>query len=268
MNGYFEKKVAVVTGAASGIGLGLTEEMLSRGAKAVFMADVSQENLDRESERLNSKYEGEAVPFLTDVTKEEQVEKLIKSARKYEGHLDFVFNNAGIGMTIPTEMVTLEIWKKVIDINLWGVIYGTYQAIPIMREQKSGHIVNTASITGLVPVPYQALYACAKSAVKTMTESLYYELFNEGLKFSVVCPGNVRTAIFGGLTPPPDSVSVEEAVSYIFEKMEKGDLLIVFPQKMRDFNELYRTDREKFDEFAFNMAAERRENYRTKGTYY
>jgi len=268
MNEYFENKVAVVTGAASGIGLGLTEEMLSRGAKAVFMADVSQENLDRESERLSSKYEGEAVPFLTDVTKEEQVEKLIKSARKYEGHLDFVFNNAGIGMTIPTEMVTLEIWKKVIDINLWGVIYGTYQAIPIMREQKSGHIINTASITGLVPVPYQALYACSKSAVKTMTESLYYELFNEGLKFSVVCPGNVRTAIFGGLTPPPDSVSVEEAVNYIFEKMEKGDLLIVFPQKMRDFDELYRTDRKKFDEFAFNLAAERRENYRTKGTYY
>jgi short-subunit dehydrogenase len=101
-----------------------------------------------------------------------------------------------------------------------------------------------------------------------MTESLHYELFNEGLKFSVVCPGNVRTAIFGGLTPPPDSVSVEEAVNYIVEKMEKGDLLIVFPQKMRDFDERYRTDREKFDEFAFNLAVERRENYRTKGTYY
>lgn len=268
MNGYFEKKVAVVTGAASGIGLGMTEEMLSRGATTVFMADVNQDNLDREAKRLNSKYAGEAVPFLTDVTKEDQVQKLIMSAKKNAGHLDFVFNNAGIGMTIPTEMVTFEIWKKVVDINLWGVIYGTYHAIPIMREQKSGHIVNTASIAGLVPLPYQALYASTKSAVKTMTESLYYELSYEGLKFSVVCPGNVRTAIFGELTPPPDSVSVEDAVNYIFEKMEKGDLLIVFPQSIRDAELAYRTDREKFDKLAFDMAAERLENYRTKGTYY
>ncbi len=268
MKGYFEKKVAVVTGAASGIGLGLTEEMLSRGAKAVFMADINQENLDKESKRLNEAYAGEAVPMLTDVTKLEHVEKLINSANDFDGHLDFVFNNAGIGMTIPTEFVTFDIWKKVVDINLMGVIYGTYCAIPIMRKQKSGHIVNTASAAGLLPIPYQALYASTKSAVKNMTESLYYELSNEGLRFSVVCPGNVRTAIFGDLTPPPDSVSVEEAVNYIFEKMEKGDVIIAFPQNIRDFDELYRMSPKEFDRLALGIADERRENYRTKGTYY
>ncbi|HQF85300.1 MAG TPA: SDR family oxidoreductase [Smithellaceae bacterium] len=268
MSGYFENKVAVVTGAASGIGLGLTEHLLSRGAKAVFMGDVKEENLSKESERLNEEFPGRVVPLLTDVTKLEQVEKLIHAAKAFDGHLDFVFNNAGMGMTYPTEKITFEIWKFIMDLNFMGVVYGTYSAIPIMREQGSGHIVNTASIVGRVPAPYQAVYAASKSAVIAMTESLQYELEVEGLSFSVFCPGNVRTAIFGDLTPPPDSISVDEAVDYIFQELEKKSLLIIFPETMRNFDRLYRENRPEFDKIARQMAAERRENYRTKGTYY
>jgi short-subunit dehydrogenase len=154
------------------------------------------------------------------------------------------------------------------DLNFMGVVYGTYTAIPIMREQGFGHIVNTASITGRVPVPYQAVYAASKSAVIAMTESLQYELEVEGLSFSVLCPGNVRTAIFGDLTPPPDSISVDEAVDYIFQELEKKSLLIIFPEAMRNFDKLYRENRPEFDKMIRQMAAERRENYRTKGTYY
>ena len=268
MSEYFENKVAVVTGAASGIGLGLTEHLLARGAKAVFMGDVKEENLTKESGRLNQKYPGKVSPQLTDVTKLEQVEKLIHAAKAFDGHLDFVFNNAGVGMTIPTEKVTFEIWKFVIDLNFMGIVYGTYTAIPIMREQGFGHIVNTASITGRIPVPYQAVYAASKSAVISMTESLQYELEVEGLNFSVFCPGNVRTPIFGDLTPPPDSISVDEAVDYIFQELEKKSIVIIFPQQMRDFDKLYRENRPEFDKIVRNLAAERRENYRTKGTYY
>ena len=79
-------------------------------------------------------------------------------------------------MTYPTEEITFEIWKFIMDLNFMGVVYGTYSAIPIMREQGSGHIVNTASIVGRVPAPYQAVYAASKSAVIAMTESLQYEL--------------------------------------------------------------------------------------------
>lgn len=268
MNEYYRDKVAVVTGAASGIGLGLVEKLLKEGAAAVFMGDISQENLDKESARLNSEYPDRVFTVLTDVTELDQVEGLIKGAREHRGHLDFVFNNAGMGMTIPTDQVTFDIWKFILNLNLMGVIYGTYTAIPIMREQGSGHIVNTGSVGGLLPVAYQAVYAASKSAVITMTECLQYELENEGLRFSVFNPGNVITGIFGDLEPPPDAVTVDEAVDYIFQELEKGSLIIVLPEKFRDLYRLYLEDRAEFDKFSRYLADERRENYRTKGTYY
>ncbi len=268
MNGYYENKVSAVTGAASGIGLGLVEHLLAKGAAAVFMGDVKEENLTRESKRLNEQYPGKVFPVLADVTKQEQVAELVSRAKTFEGHLDFVFNNAGMGMTLPTEKITFEIWKFVVDLNLMGVVYGTYGAIPVMREQGFGHIVNTGSITGRVPVPYQAVYAATKAAVISMTESLQYELETEGLNFSVFCPGNVATAIFGDVPPPPDAVGVDEAVEHILAEVEKKSLLIIFPQTMRDFDATYRERREEFDVFARKLAAERRENYRTKGTYF
>ncbi|NLH95557.1 MAG: SDR family oxidoreductase [Synergistaceae bacterium] len=268
MSAYFENKVAVVTGAASGIGLGITEKLLSSGAGAVFMGDLKEENLKKESERLNREYPGKVFPMQTDVTKQEQVEALVRAAKAHAGHLDFVFNNAGMGMTLPTEQITFEIWRFLVDLNLLGVVYGTYSAIPIMREQGFGHIVNAGSVTGRIPVPYQAVYAATKAAVISMTESLQYELEAEGLQFSVYCPANVRTPIFGDLTPPPDSISVQEAIDTIFEEIEKKELVIVLPQSARDFVTLYCQNRPEFEKLARKLAAERRENYRTKGTYY
>jgi len=268
MGGYFENKVAAVTGAASGIGLEISEQVLSRGGRAVFMADVKEENLTRESERLKGKYPGKVFPVLTDVTKLEQVQKLIGSAKELEGHLDLVFNNAGTGVTLPTEQITFEIWRFAVDLNLMGIVYGTYSAIPFMREQGFGHIVNAGSITGRIPVPYQAVYAATKSAVISMTESLQYELETEGLQFSVYCPANVRTPIFGNLTPPADSIAVDEAVDYIFGEMEKKSVLIILPESARQFDIAYREHKEVFEKLIRDLAAERRENYRTKGTYY
>jgi NAD(P)-dependent dehydrogenase (short-subunit alcohol dehydrogenase family) len=266
MSGYFENKVAVVTGAASGLGLGITEALLARGARAVFMADVNDENLARESKRLRSAG-GTVIPRHTDVTKLDQVEALIRAAKDFDGHLDFVFNNAGMGMTLPTEKITFDIWNFVVNLNLLGVVHGTYTAIPIMREQGFGHIVNTGSIAGRIPLPYQAVYAATKSAVISMTESLQYELEVEGLSFSVFCPANVRTAIFGEMAPPPDSITVEEAVEYVFAELEKKTIVIVLPEAARKFDRIYREQYEEFQRLAREMAAERRENYRTKGTY-
>jgi short-subunit dehydrogenase len=268
MSGYFHDKVAALTGAASGIALEMAEQMLAGGARAVFMGDFKEENLMNEARRLEKQYPGKVFPVLTDVTKREQVANLVESAAEYEGHLDFVCNVAGIGMTLPTEQITFEIWDSIIDLNIKGVVYGTYTAIPIMRKQGFGHIINAGSVAGLLPIPYQAVYAATKAAVISMTESLQYELETEGLQFSVFCPANVRTAIFGGLEPPPDSIGVDEAVKYILAEVERKSVLIVLPQNTRDFYDLYCRNRKDFDSLARKLAAERRENYRTKGTYF
>ncbi|EHM10373.1 short-chain dehydrogenase of unknown substrate specificity [Thermanaerovibrio velox DSM 12556] len=261
-------KVAVVTGAASGIGLGIAEGLLRGGARAVFMGDLKEDPLLSQVDRLNRSYPGRVFGVVADVTVEEQVTGLIRSSREKGGRLDMVFNVAGMGMTLPTERITFDIWRFMVNLNVMGVVYGTYSAIPIMREQGFGHVVNAGSIAGLVPVPYQAVYAATKAAVISMTESLQYELEAEGLKFSVFCPGNVRTPIFGDLEPPADSISVEEAVDAIFDGMEKGQVVIAFPDFARKMGELYRMDRKAFDDLARKLAAERRENYRTKGTYF
>ncbi|MGI6783399.1 MAG: SDR family NAD(P)-dependent oxidoreductase [Aminivibrio sp.] len=267
MGGYYRDKVAVVTGAASGMGLGLTEGMLARGAAAVFMADVKEENLNREAGRLEGQYPGRVFPALADVTKLDQVSALIGRARDFNGRLDFVFNNAGMGMTLPTEQITFEMWRFLVDLNIMGVVYGTYSAIPIMREQGSGHIVNTASAAGLFPIPYQAVYTATKAAVLSMTESLQYELETEGLSFTVFCPGNVATPLFAGVGVPADAVPVEEAVEIILGGVENKELLIAFPKQIQEIDVLYREKRGEFDKLMRYMAAERKENYRTKGTY-
>ncbi len=171
-------------------------------------------------------------------------------------------------MTLPTEQITFEIWNNLIDLNIKGVVHGTYTAIPIMRKQGFGHIINAGSVAGLLPIPYQAVYAATKAAVISMTESLQYELEVEGLQFSVFCPANVRTAIFGGLEPPPDSIGVDEAVEYILAEVERKSVLIALPENIRDFYNLYCRSRKDFDSLARKLAAERRENYRTKGTYF
>ena len=269
MNEYYRGKVAVVTGAASGIGLGMVEKLLACGAKAVFMGDLDEKRLADESQRLERDHPGKVFAVPTDVTELAQVERLVLSARDHAGHLDFLFNNAGVGMTVPTEQVTFDIWKFIVNLNLMGVIYGTYTAIPIMRAQRSGHIVSTGSAAGLMPVAYQAVYAASKSAVISMSESLRYELESEGLRFSTFNPGNIATNIFRGLEKLPDDVvSVEEAMEYLFAELAKGSPTVVYPRQIQEWHRLYLEDRPVFEQVARSIAAERRENYRTKGTYY
>jgi len=268
LSAIFENKVAVVTGAASGIGLGITEHLLRRGARGVFMGDFTEQALMREADRLKNIYPDKVFPVLTNVTDSEQVQALIQSAEALDGHLDFVFNNAGAGATMPVEQSTFEIWKKILDLNVMGVVYGTYTAIPIMRKQGFGHIVNTASIAGLLPIPYQPIYGASKSAIISMTESLQYELECEGLHFSVFCPSDIKTPIYGDLAPPPHAISVDEAITELLDAVEKRMLLIVLPESARTMDQLYRTNREAYDQFIRDMAAQRRENYQTKGTYY
>jgi NAD(P)-dependent dehydrogenase (short-subunit alcohol dehydrogenase family) len=271
---YFRGKGCVVTGAASGIGFAVSEALLQAGA-VVFMADRDAQTLTSAVEQLST-YAGQVHSMLVDVTNEEQVQHMVEDAAARHGRLDVLFNNAGIGGTLPIEAVTLEHWRRVIDINLWGVIYGIHAALPIMRKQGGGHIVNTASIAGLIPFPFQALYCATKYAVAGISESLRFELEDQGINVSVVCPGNVASRIFGTpilgerveAKPPDDAIPAADAAKIILEGVAKKQGLIVFSEKYRDMWRQYWRDPEAAESLLREIARQRRSAFQAKGTYY
>ncbi len=264
---YFQNKICVVTGAASGMGFQMSRDLIAAGA-IVFMADIDAENLALARDGIS---DGNAYAVVTDVTKEDDVRKLIERATSssYNGRLDILFNNAGVGATRPWETITMDFWRKVMDINLWGVIYGLHYAVPIMRKQGGGHIVNTSSIGGLLNIPYQAVYCGSKAAVSAIGESLRFELAAENIHVTTVYPGNVATSIFAGAgAVPEDAVSVEEASKTILGAVSRKESMVVFPEQARQWAEQMQGDPESREKTMLAMARERRHNYETKGRYF
>jgi NAD(P)-dependent dehydrogenase (short-subunit alcohol dehydrogenase family) len=271
---YFRDKGCVVTGAASGIGFAVSETLLQAGA-VVFMADVDTQTLTSAAERLGARA-GRVHSMSVDVTKQDEVRHMVEDAALRHGRLDFLFNNAGIGGTLPFGDATLDHWHRIIDINLWSVIYGIHFAVPIMRRQGSGHIVNTASIAGLVPLPFQALYCTTKFAVAGLSESLRFELAAEGIHVSVVCPGNVvsriwATPIIGErreAKPPDDAIPAEEAARTILAGVANKEGIIALPEAARLGWRRYWSSPEDAEIELRDMARQRRASYRSKGSYY
>lgn len=233
MTDTFEGKIAIVTGGTSGIGFGLCEELLERGA-FVYVIGSRGASVEKAKEQF-ARYP-KARFAAVDVKDQAAVEKMISDCVTESGRLDYLFNNAGISQNTPYEAVTLELWKEMIDINLWGVVYGVNAALGVMRKQGSGHIINMASVAALFCNPYQPVYAASKCAVMGMTRSLRYEYEPRNIFFTVVFPGNVATAIFKG-NIPPDSISVEDSAQIILDGVEKKELMIVFPSHFAEMVE-------------------------------
>lgn len=265
MADVFDGKICIVTGGTSGIGFAVSEALLKRGA-VVYVVGVPEESVKAAKEKL-ALYE-KARCEVVDVTCYDEVQKLVDEAVARFGRLDYMFNNAGMGATVQFEKVTLDFWKKVVDLNLWGVIHGVHAAFPVMARQGFGHIVNTSSITGLLPAPYQAVYCATKFAVTGLTEALRYEHEYRGISFSTICPGNVATPIFGGLEPPDDAVSAEEAATIILAGVERKEGIIVFPEHIKQLYLAGKADQEKTDAVMKAMAETRRKAYETGGNYY
>ncbi len=188
--------VAVVTGAASGIGLGLVRELVARGSE-VILADLQVE-LAEEAAAAMRMTGGKAQAAKLDVTDFSAVNSLLQNTIKRTGRLDYLFNNAGISIGGPIGLHTGEDWNRIIGVNLRGVINGVHGAYPILLKQGFGHIVNTASIAGLMPVPGIVAYAATKHAVVGLSMSLRAEVAPAGIRVSVLCPGVVRTPILTG----------------------------------------------------------------------
>ena len=190
----FTGRVAVVTGAASGIGLGVTERLLSEGMKVV-MADVEAEALARESRRL-SEDGADVLAVECDVREPEAVASLAKRTLSHYGGVHVVFNNAGVGPAGPMLETTPADWRWIVDVNILGVAYGVTTFGPILRDQNEGHIINTASEAGLVTSAALGMYSATKHAVVGMTESLYRELEATDVGVHCLCPNLVKTQIF------------------------------------------------------------------------
>lgn len=190
----FRDKTAIVTGGASGIGKGLCEELGKYGAHVV-VADVNEEEARNVAASLKASG-GRAEAVKLDVTNEEDVRGLIDETAAKSGRLDYIFNNAGIGIGGEVKDMDLDHWKRIVAVNQWGVVYGTLAAYKVMVRQGSGHIVNTASAAGLVPSPFLTAYSMTKHAVVGLSTGLRAEGAELGVKVSVVCPGFIDTPIF------------------------------------------------------------------------
>jgi NAD(P)-dependent dehydrogenase (short-subunit alcohol dehydrogenase family) len=202
----FKDKVAVVTGAASGIGFALADRFASVGMKVV-LADIEAPALERAEREL----QGKGAPVLavpTDVSKAEDVAALANRAYEHFGAVHVLCNNAGVGLGGLSWEHTLSDWEWVLAVNLWGVIHGIHTFVPrMLASGEEGHIVNTASVAGLVSSPYIAAYQVTKHAVVALSESLRLELELSGSRVSasVLCPGFVATRIADSARNRPEA---------------------------------------------------------------
>jgi NAD(P)-dependent dehydrogenase (short-subunit alcohol dehydrogenase family) len=193
-------KVAVVAGAASGIGLGIARALGAAGMKLV-LADIQADPLE-ETRRLMEAAGAQVVTRRTDISDFDQVAALARAAQEAFGGLHVACNNAGVAMHgTPLEEVSAEEWRWVMGVNVLGVINGIRAFVPVIRRQQhGGHIVNTASISGFFMRAgvHQGAYSMSKYAVVALSEALEQELEGSGIGVSVLCPGPVRTRIFEG----------------------------------------------------------------------
>lgn len=195
-NRTFDGATAIVTGGASGIGKALAEELARRGCEVV-LADLQIEKAQEVAAQIQTSG-GRAKAVKVDVTDFPAMERLVRETVESRGRLDYIFNNAGIAIGGTANHYSIGDWNKIIDINLRGVVNGIQAAYFIMIEQGFGHIVNTASMAGLMPNPVNVAYAATKHAVVGLSLSLRVEAAQMGIRVSVICPGVIRTPILEG----------------------------------------------------------------------
>lgn len=242
----FEQSRAIITGGAAGIGFALGERLLASGAH-VLLADRDEPALARARTRLAA-HGARLQTFTVDVTDAAAVEAMVKAALADGAPIDYLFNNAGIGGSMPIASATLAHWHRIVDINLWGVIHGVHAVLPHMLARGAGHIVNTASISGLIPFPGQSLYNTTKYAVVGLSETLRHELQAQGVKVSVACPGPVASDIWGvpilgpkaEVRPPDDALPASDAAAFILAGVARGDGIIALPRLHRWLWRLHR----------------------------
>ena len=189
----FKGRVAAITGAGSGMGRALALELAARGC-AVAIADVSQGSLD-ETAALLRPSNVQVSSHLVDVADRAAVERFAADVARIHGKVNLVFNNAGVSVSNTVERLSYDDFEWLMNINFWGVVHGTKAFLPYLRQVDEAHIVNTASIFGVVALASQSAYNASKFAVRGFTEALRHELAGTHIGVSCVQPGGVKTNI-------------------------------------------------------------------------
>ena len=234
-------KVVAITGASSGIGEATARLLAERGA-AVVLGARRTERLDELAQGIRERG-GRTATCTTDVTRPEDLERLVGRAVEEFGRLDVLVNNAGISKIGNMADLDVDGWSAMIDVNLRGVLHGIAAALPIFRRQGEGHLVTTVSTSGLKIVPTQAVYAGTKNAVRTLLEGLRQESTDGVLRTTSVSPGVVRTDLADSIDDaqvraqiqrnmnefaiPPEAVA--RAIAFAIEQphdVELGDITI------------------------------------------
>lgn len=190
-------KIAVVTGAGSGIGEAIATLLHEEGAKVV----LAGRNKDKLQNVANQLAQDSVKVVPTDVTKKEEVDELIKIAQQTFGGLDIVINSAGQMLSSKITDYQVDEWDSMIDVNIKGTLYTAQAALPTMLEQSSGHLINIASISGFEVTKSSTIYSATKAAVHTITQGLEKELAKTGVKVTSISPGMVDTAITAAYNP-------------------------------------------------------------------
>ncbi|HDC5788792.1 TPA: SDR family oxidoreductase [Staphylococcus aureus] len=207
-------KVALVTGAGSGIGEAIATLLHEGGAKVV----LAGRNKDKLQNVANQLAQDSVKVVPTDVTKKEEVDELIKIAQQTFGGLDIVINSAGQMLSSKITDYQVDEWDSMIDVNIKGTLYTAQAALPTMLEQSSGHLINIASISGFEVTKSSTIYSATKVAVHTITQGLEKELAKTGVKVTSISPGMVDTAITAAYNPTDrkklEPQDIAEAVLY------------------------------------------------------
>lgn len=198
MDRHVAGKVVVITGASSGLGAATARLLSDLGAVVVLGA--------RRADRLEALVAelaaqgSEAAAFTTDVTDLAQVQNLVDAAVARYGRVDVLLNNAGIMASAPLERLEIRNWDLMIDVNLKGLLYGVAAALPHMKAQRSGHIINVSSVAGHKVSPGGAVYAATKHGVRAISEGLRQELKAYNIRSTVISPGLVDSELVNGVT--------------------------------------------------------------------
>ena len=208
MSNNIEGKVVVITGASSGLGEATARNLSAQGASVVLGA--------RRVDRIQSlvaeltRHGGKAIAAATDVTRRDQVERLVDSAVKTYGRIDVMINNAGLMPHSLLERLKVDEWDRMIDVNIKGVLYGIAAALPHMMRQKAGHVINVSSVAGHKVTQAGAVYCATKHAVRALSEGLRQEVKPHNIRTTVISPGAVATELPDSISEPDVSKSIHK----------------------------------------------------------